>query len=105
MAVVFLTEFRMLGREDHGGAGTIIQTPLEPPIRDQQVAIGSSSVQSDVLNAETRVVRVHTDAICHIDVGTNPTAGTTKRRLPANAIEYIAIPPGTQFRVAVITGS
>ena len=105
MAVVYITEFKKLAREDLGGPAGVVQTPVEPATANQTVAIGASSVQSEVLNAETRVVRVHTDAICHIDVGPNPTANATKRRLPANAIEYIGIPPGVQFKIAVITGS
>lgn len=105
MAVVFITEFAKLAREDFGGPTGVVQTPVEPALANQTVAIGASSVQSSVLNQQTRVVRIHTDAICHIDVGADPTANTTKRRLPANAIEYIGIPPNVQFKIAVITGS
>lgn len=105
MAVVYITEFAKLAREDFGGPTGVVQTPVEPALANQTVAIGASSVNSSALKAETRVVRIHTDAICHIDIGLNPTASSTKRRLPANAIEYIGIPPNVEFKIAVITGS
>lgn len=105
MAVVYITEFAKLAREDFGGPTGVVQTPVEPALANQTVAIGASSVQSNALKSETRVVRIHTDAICHIDIGADPAANTTKRRLPANAIEYIGIPPNVQFKIAVITGT
>lgn len=105
MAVVYITEFEKLAREDFGGPTGVVQTPLEPALANQTVAITASSVQSAQLNPQTRVIRIHTDAICHIDVGKDPNASTTKRRLPANAIEFIGIPPNTAFKIAVITGT
>lgn len=105
MAVVYITEFPKLAREDHGGPSGIIQTPVEPALAHQTVAIGATSVQSAKLHPDTRVVRIHTDAICHIHIDTDPTVSSGHRRLPANAIEYVGIPPGSNFKIAVITGS
>ena len=103
MAVFYITEFERLAREEFGT--NVIQTPLEPALAHQTVAIGASSLSSATVDPRTRVIRVHNDAICHIDVGENPSASSGKRRLPANAIEYIGIPAGVSFKIAVITGT
>lgn len=103
MAVVYITEFERLAREEFGT--NVIQTPLEPALAHQTVAIGASSVNSATLDPRTRLIRLHTDAICHIDVGESPSASVGKRRFPANAIEYVGIPAGVSYKIAVITGT
>ncbi len=40
----------------------------------QTVAIGVEA-KSSAFNAATNLIRVHTDAICSITIGTSPTAG------------------------------
>lgn len=101
MAVLFVTEYGVQGR-DMGGYRMVV--PEEPPLANQTVAITAGSVQSSAFNANTRLIRVHTDAICSIEFGTNPTATTTTRRLAANTTEYFAVPAATAgtFKVAVI---
>lgn len=105
MAFVYITEFAKLAREDLGGPNGIVQTPVEPPLAEQVVAIGASSVASSALHRDTRVVRVHTDAICHIAVAESPSASAGGRRLAANQTEYIGIPNTGSYKIAVITGS
>jgi len=67
---------------------------------EQHVAISGSSTQSAAFNAQSRFIRVHTDAICAIAIGTNPTAVATAHRMPANATEVYGIVPG--HKIAVI---
>jgi len=83
-----------------------IATAAKQIITDgMQVAIGGGSTQSAALNANTAFVRVHTDAICHVAFGTNPTSSSSQKRLAANSTEFFGVPAGKAFRVAVISGS
>ena len=75
----------------------------EPAIATQKIAIGGSSTQSAVFNADTKFIRVHAAAICSIAFGTNPTATTNSMRLAANQTEYFSVLPG--MRLAVITNT
>lgn len=96
MATLYVTEYAGIG-------GDHIQTPLEPAIAQQTVAIGGSSTASAKFNDSTRLVRLHTDAICSVAFGSTPTAVATAQRLPANATEYFAVMGGQ--KVAVITNT
>ena len=95
MAVLFITEFSSL---DPSGSAAVA-----PPVTDQTVAIGGASAQSSAFATNTRVIRVHTDAICSILIGANPTATATKGRLAAGQTEYFVVKPGD--KIAVITNS
>lgn len=75
----------------------------EPAIASQTVAIGATSAQSNVFNDATTFVRVHTDAVCSIKFGPNPTATATSMRMAANQTEYFAVTPGD--KLAVITNT
>jgi len=106
MATVYVVEYAQLGREVYGGPGTLIQAPLEPALATQTVAIGSSSTQcANTFNEQTTLVLVSTDAICSIAFGTNPNAKNTNHRMAANAAQFFSVPPGKQFKIAVITNS
>lgn len=71
-----------------------------PPLAEQTVAIGGTSAQSAAFNAKTRIIGVHTDAICSISVDEDPTATTDNRRMAAGATEYFEVQPG--HKIAVI---
>jgi len=74
-----------------------------PTIATQIVAIGAGSVQSSAFNAITKIIGVHTDAICSIEIGADPTATANSRRLAAGSTEYFEIIPG--HKIAVITNT
>jgi hypothetical protein len=79
---------------------------VRSPDYRQQVAIGAGSVAtSNPFNNLTTLIRVHTDAVCCIAMGVNPTAVNTKMRLAANQTEYFAVPPGSNWKLAVITNT
>lgn len=106
MAVLYVVEYAMLGREMYGGPGTLIQAPLVPPQQSQVIAIGSGSVQcTNTFDDLTTLVQVSTDAICSIAWGTNPNAKNTDHRMAAGSSQFFAVPPGKKFKVAVITNS
>lgn len=102
MAKVYITEYADLALMGNGQA---LQTGLEPPLATQTVAIGAGSVQSSAFNAKTKFVRLHTDAICSILFGTNPTADANSPRMAANTSEFFAVPLNQSFKVAVITNT
>ena len=100
MAVVYVSEF---ARQVRDAGGYLIPTPEAPSVADQTTAIGGSSAQSSAFNALTRFIMVHTDAICHIAIGANPTATTGNMRLAANQTVFFGVTPGD--KIANITGS
>jgi hypothetical protein len=79
--------------------------PQEPPLVEQIVSIGGSSVQSSAFNAATRFVRLHCDSVCSVVFGVNPTAALTNCRMAANQTEYYGVPQGGGFQVAVIANT
>jgi hypothetical protein len=100
MAIVDITEYKNLARD---GNGHPIQTGEEPAEVNQQVAITAGSVQSAGFGTATRFVRVHTDAICRVAFGVNPTAAATSMRMAANSTEFFGVKPGQE--IAVITST
>jgi hypothetical protein len=109
MAVLYITEFASLAPQPPGATGQVAQ---QPPIAEQTVALTSTSAQSAAFNANTRFVRLHTDVICAIEFGTNPTAvanggsGPTAR-MAANQTEYFGVPIGigSSYKVAGVTST
>ena len=73
-----------------------------PAVGTQVVSFTGASTQSLALGASTRLVRLNTDAPCHILVGEAPTASLTSLRLSAEATEYFGVRPGD--KIAVIAG-
>lgn len=101
MAVLFITEYAGLMPSPGGGLG---QVPMEPPLAEQTVAIGVEA-KSAAFNSKTRVVRLHTDAICSVLLGTAPTATTGSGRMAANQSEFRGVPLGQAFKVSAITNT
>lgn len=100
MAVVYISEYAEQARDNRG---YLLPAGQEPSLAEQTVAIGGASAQSAAFNAKTRFVRIHTDAICSLKFGSNPTATATTPRMPANGTEFFGVTPG--HKVAVITNS
>ena len=102
MAVLYITEYQnqavLFGSREAPIA-------LEPPITTQTVAIGAGHAESAAFNANTQLVRLSTDAICSILFGTGPAAATTSPRMPADTIEYFAVPRGGSLKVSVIANT
>lgn len=95
MAKLYVTEY--------GGLDPAL-VAVAPPLVDQTpVVIGAGSLQSAAFDAATTLVRIHTDAICSIAFGTNPTATANSQRMAANSTEYFAVKFG--HKVAVITNT
>lgn len=99
MAVVYISEY----------ADLRYLSGYEPAIATQTVAIGGASAQSAAFNENTNFVRVHTDAICSVLFGTNPTATATSPRMAAGQTEYFAVKnpldAASRLKLAVITNT
>lgn len=100
MATVYIEEFVDLPT---GANGQLAPIARAPGVARQTVAVGGSSTQSSAFNAKTRYVRLHTDTICSVLFGANPTATTSSPRMAADQTEYFAVNPGD--RVAVIANT
>lgn len=98
MASLYITEFADIGAIK--GPTPIADTPANTV---QKVTIGGSSTQSSAFASNTRLVRLHTDAICSVLFGSNPTATASHSRMSADTTEYFAVTPG--HKVAVITNT
>lgn len=93
MATLYITEY----------GSTINDIMQTPPLARQTVAISGSHAESAAFNASTRFIRLHTDAICSVDVRGTPTATVTHGRMSANQTEYLAVNGGD--KVSVISNS
>lgn len=92
MAKLYVTEF---SDTDHG-------VGKEPALAEQAFAF-TTTTQSAAFHALTRVIRVHTDAICSIAIGINPVATADTRRMAAGDTAYFAVESG--FKVAAVTNT
>jgi len=98
MATLYITEFA-----DSGFLTGPVAVARGPAIAEQTVAIAAGTAQSTAFQNNTRLVRLHTDAICSVAFGSNPTATAAKARMAANQTEYYQVTPGS--KVAVITNT
>jgi hypothetical protein len=100
MATLYIAEVDRLGIDAHGVS---VMAPHMPPLAEQTLAIGMSSVPSAAFGGKTRFLQVHTDAICSIAFGSSPVATAVNQRLAANETRFVAVTPGD--KIAVITNS
>ncbi len=102
MAKLYISEYSDIAHQPYGAEA--ISAMQEPSIAEQSpVTISGTSAQSAAFNGATRVVRLHTDAICSVSFGANPTATANTKRMAANSTEYFGVEPG--HKVAVITNT
>ena len=99
MAKVYISEYQRMPTDGRA----VFQGGAEPAVATQVVAIGGTSTQSAAFNTLTKFVRVHTDAICSVLFGENPTATANSPRLAANQTDYFGVVAGQ--KVAVITNT
>lgn len=102
MAVLYVTEYVGLTSQGPG----LGQVPIEPPVVEQAIPITAGSTLTALFNARTKLVRLHTDAICAVKIDAAPvatvvSAGLGSGRLAANQTEFRGVGPG--LRAAVIS--
>ncbi len=101
MGILYVTEFQDLPTITLGHSGAMAS---QPAIAEQTVSY-TTTTQSSAFNAKTRYVRLHTDSICSIEFGTNPSATTSTARMAANQTEYFAVPQGASYKVAAVSNT
>lgn len=99
MAKIYITEHT----DPSVYSGNLKPVVLMPPITTQTLTSSGSSAQSAAFNAKTKMIQVHTDGICSLEFGSNPTATTNSFRLAANTTVYFEVIPGQ--KVAYITNT
>ncbi len=99
MATLYVAEFSAL----YAKGNQTGQMAICPPITEQHVSIGSGSTASAAFNVATNLIRVHTDAICSIVIGTSPTATANSMRMAVSQTEYFAVAGGDKIAVIVNT--
>lgn len=99
MAYLYVTEHTFPKQS----TGQLMPVVSAPAVAHQRLSIGLSSEVSLPFSVDTRVIRVHTDAICSIEIGASPDATTSKTRLAANSTEYFQVSPGD--KIAVISNT
>jgi hypothetical protein len=95
-ATCYIAEFPLLAESG-------VQVARQPTVATQTVTVTGTSAQSAAFSGDTRLVRIHCDAIVSFLFGTNPTATTASPRLAADQTEYFSVPVGA--KVAFITNS
>ncbi len=103
MAKVSIREYEHISAGPNG----IAPMGQEPALASQSVVIGGASVQSAVLNARTRFIRLQVEfaggVSASMEFGTDPTATSTTFPMAAGSSEYVGVPQGLSYKVAVIT--
>lgn len=98
MAVINIAQFR--GVQTIGGS---IVSALQLPAISAQNLTFSATTQSAALDADCTLVRLLSDADCHISIGTNPTATTSGVKIKAGIPETFAIRAGSAtVKIAVV---
>jgi hypothetical protein len=99
MASLYLTEY---GDAMRGHIGVA----QGPAIKAQKLTIGSE-VKSTAFTENTRIIRVHVDAICSVligpVIGTAPLAAVTDARMAADTTEYFGVNAGEKLSVITNT--
>jgi hypothetical protein len=88
---IYVAEFSTFGVDPNSGQAIMKM----PPLVEQKL---STPGASNPFSSATKAIRVHTDAICSIAIGTNVVGATTSNmRLAANQTEYFFVNAGDQL--------
>ncbi len=89
MAFLYVTEYAEQARDPNGMP---ISAGKEPALASNRAAIAVGSTDFGPLNAKTRFVRLHADAICSVRMGIGAqTAVATDARFAANQTEFRSV--------------
>lgn len=101
MPNLYITEFAQEGID---ALGRVMPVAAALPVAEQKVVF-STSVQSATLSANTTLVRLHSDGVCSVAFGTNPTATTSNMRLGIGQTEYFAVQANSGLRIAAVNNT
>lgn len=98
MTKLYITEFSGL-QDAMAHPGQSAPVAMLPSAATQNLTPGGASLQSAVLAASTKLVRLHAVVACHVLTGSNPTATTAGLFLAAGSTEYFGVRPGDKIAV------
>lgn len=102
MAKLYITELSAATMAGLNGSPTLsypIPAPKVPPVAEQNLAIGGTSVPSAAFNAATRFIMVNCDTACCLAWGAAPTAVNTAQRMSANETRFYGVTAGQKLAV------
>ena len=99
MASLYITEYARATID----ALTNLPTPEEPPVATQKVTYTGTAAASAAFNAETRFISYHSDGICSVAFGTDPTATVAFPRKAASVDYFAGVKPGMKISAIVNT--
>ena len=94
MAKLYISEFSVLA----SGQGGVAQAAAQPPLAVQVVDFSGGAAASSAFSAQTRFVRIHTDAVCSVRFD-GSTATTSYPRMAADQTEYFGVQPASKLSV------
>lgn len=95
MASLYISEYIRMP-SDHRGLVPAAETPA---VTTQKITISGTSAQSAAFGATTKFVRLHTDTICSVLFGADPTATANHMRMAADQTEYFGVVAGQKLAV------
>jgi hypothetical protein len=97
---LYVTELASLAQDTFAGGAQLAHFPS---LVDQVVPFSAGIFALSLpFGRETRILRLHSDSVCSVNVGFT-TANTSNMRLAANQTEYVAVKP--QSLLAVISNT
>ncbi len=96
MALLYITEYKGM-RQVSGGLAQV----AEEPGTDQTPVTFTTATQSEVFGADVKVVRVISDANCHLAFGEAPVATVNNKLVIANTVEYFGVVAGQKVSAIV----
>lgn len=100
MATVYISEFSGLAATAQSDS---IAAVAVPPIAEQTVAVGATSVQSAAFQPSTQWVLISSDSIFSANFGANPTATTANYRHAIGAEYLRKVTPGQKVAIILNT--
>jgi hypothetical protein len=100
MSTLYVTEFIDLKLDSNNKP---ILVGREPPVVEQTVSFTATHGESAAFHPETTFIRVHTDGICSVAVGSSPVAVTTNRRMVAGQTEFLGVLGGQKISAVTNT--
>lgn len=99
MPTLYITEYQYIGRSAEAHE---MQIPNEPPLATQTTTPDADGDLSSAFNSGTAFVRLCSDTAIKVGFGAAPVLADAGTYLPANVVEYFAVPPGYKLISATI---
>lgn len=100
MAKLYISEYTNLA--SYLGTANSVQAAGEPTTAVQVLDFSGGAVSSEAFNAQTRFVRLHTDAICSLRFD-GSAATISYPRMAADQTEYFGVRGGSKLSVIANT--